>query len=153
MDIKKDILWRVYLIYIVIIGVCIFIFSKAVYIQQVEGAKWRNLGDTLHQRTQEIVADRGTIYSEDGEMLSTSIPFFDVYIDFDADGLRNKNGKLFKENIDSLSIGLAGIFKDKEAAEYKRILKQGFKEENRYFSLRKNINYSQYLQMKQLPLV
>ena len=153
MDIKKDILWRVYLIYIVMIGVCIFIFSKAIYIQQVEGAKWRNLGDTLHQRTQEIAADRGTIYSEDGEMLSTSIPYFDVYIDFDADGLRNKNGKLFKENIDSLSIGLAGIFKDKDAAEYKRILKQGYKEENRYFSLKKNINYSQYLEMKKLPLV
>lgn len=153
MDIKKDILWRVYMIYIVIIGICVVIFSKAVYIQQVEGAKWRNLGDTLHQRTQEIEAERGTIYSEDGEMLSTSIPYFDVYIDFDADGLRDKKGKLFKDNIDSLSIGLSKLFNDKPAAEYKRILKQGYKEENRYFSLRKNINYSQYLEMKKLPLV
>jgi len=153
MDIKKDILWRVYMIYIVIIGVCILIFSKAVYIQQVEGAKWRNLGDTLHQRTQEIEAERGTIYSEDGEMLSTSIPYFDVYIDFNADGLRDKKGKLFKDNVDSLSIGLANLFKDKTSEEYKRILKQGYKEENRYFSLKKSINYSQYLEMKKLPLV
>ena len=153
MDIKKDILWRVYMIYIVIIGVCILIFSKAVYIQQVEGAKWRNLGDTLHQRTQEIEAERGTIYSEDGEMLSTSIPYFDVYIDFNADGLRDKKGKLFKDNVDSLSIGLANLFKDKSSEEYKRILKQGYKEENRYFSLKKSINYSQYLEMKKLPLV
>jgi len=141
------------MIYIVIIGVCILIFSKAVYIQQVEGAKWRNLGDTLHQRTQEIEAERGTIYSEDGEMLSTSIPYFDVYIDFNADGLRDKKGKLFKDNIDSLSIGLANLFKDKTSEEYKRILKQGYKEENRYFSLKKSINYSQYLEMKKLPLV
>lgn len=141
------------MIYIVIIGVCILIFSKAVYIQQVEGAKWRNLGDTLHQRTQEIEAERGTIYSEDGEMLSTSIPYFDVYIDFNADGLRDKKGKLFKDNVDSLSIGLANLFKDKSSEEYKRILKQGYKEENRYFSLKKSINYSQYLEMKKLPLV
>jgi len=141
------------MIYIVIIGVCILIFSKAVYIQQVEGAKWRNLGDTLHQRTQEIEAERGTIYSEDGEMLSTSIPYFDVYIDFNADGLRDKKGKLFKDNVDSLSIGLANLFKDKTSEEYKRILKQGYKEENRYFSLKKSINYSQYLEMKKLPLV
>ena len=153
MDIKKDILWRVYMIYIAIICVCILIFSKAVYIQQVEGAKWRNLGDTLHQRTQEIEAERGTIYSEDGEMLSTSIPYFDVYIDFNADGLRDKKGKLFKDNVDSLSIGLANLFKDKTSEEYKRILKQGYKEENRYFSLKKSINYSQYLEMKKLPLV
>ena len=154
MDIKKDILWRVYMIYIVIIGVCIVIFSKAVYIQQFEGAKWRSLGDASHQKAQEVEADRGTIYSEDGEMLSTSIPYFDVYIDFDANGLRDKNGKLFKENIDSLSIGLAAILKEnKPAAEYKRILKQGYKEENRYFLLKKNINYSQYLELKKLPLV
>ena len=153
MDIKKDILWRVYMIYIAIICVCILIFSKAVYIQQVEGAKWRNLGDTLHQRTQEIEAERGTIYSEDGEMLSTSIPYFDVYIDFNADGLRDKKGKLFKDNVDSLSIGLANLFKDKTSEEYKRILRQGYKEENRYFSLKKSINYSQYLEMKKLPLV
>jgi cell division protein FtsI (penicillin-binding protein 3) len=37
-------------------------------------------------------ADRGTIYSEDGQMLSTSIPTFDIYMDFDADGLREKMG-------------------------------------------------------------
>ena len=153
MDIKKDILWRVYLIYIALICVCVFVFSKAVYIQQFEGAKWRNLGDTLHQKTQEIEAERGTIYSEDGEMLSTSIPYFDVYIDFGADGLRNKKLNLFKDNLDSLSIGLANLFKDKPVAEYKRILRQGYKEENRYFSLKKNINYSQYLDMKKLPLV
>ena len=59
------------------------------------------MSDSLHQRIEEIDAGRGTIYSEDGQMLSTSLPTFDIYIDFMADGLREKNGKRFKENIDS----------------------------------------------------
>ena len=60
------------------------------------------MSDSLHQKVVETEAERGTIYSEDGNMLSTSIPYFDIYIDFGADGLREKNGKRFKENIDSL---------------------------------------------------
>ena len=109
MDVKKDILWRVYLGFILmaIVGICIF--GKAIYIQQVQGTYWRGMSDSLHQRIIELDAERGTIYSEDGSMLSTSIPQFDIYIDFMADGLREKNGKRFKENVDSLSICLANL--------------------------------------------
>ena len=39
MEVKRDILWRVYLSYILMVAACIAIFGKAVYIQQVEGAK------------------------------------------------------------------------------------------------------------------
>ena len=38
----------------------------------------------------DIDAERGSIFSEDGNMLSTSIPVFDIYVDFGADGLREK---------------------------------------------------------------
>ncbi len=50
MDVKKDILWRVYLGFILmaIVGTCIL--GKAVYIQQVQGAYWRGMSDSLHQR-------------------------------------------------------------------------------------------------------
>ena len=78
--------------------------GKAVYIQTAEGAYWKSMSDSLHLEYRELDAERGTIYSEDGSMLSTSIPYFDVRIDFGAEGLRDKNGKRFRENIDSLSI-------------------------------------------------
>ena len=103
MDVKRDILWRVYLSYILVVAVCIAIFGKAVYIQQVQGAHWRSMSDSLHQKLDEIEAERGTIYSEDGQMLSTSIPQFDIYMDFRVEALREKNGLRFRENIDSPS--------------------------------------------------
>src|ERR1043165_9927662 len=103
MDVKKDILWRVYLCFVAMVVICGIIFGKAFYMQQVQGKHWRSLGDTLHLKWEEIEAERGTIFSEDGQMLSTSIPQFDIYVDFQADGLKENNGQLFKDNLDSLS--------------------------------------------------
>ena len=153
MDVKKDILWRVYLCFIGITIICFVILGKAFYIQQVQGKYWRSLSDSLHQHIEEVDAERGTIYSEDGQMLSTSIPQFDVYIDFVAEGLREKSGKRFRENLDSLSYCLSNLFKDKTSGEYKQILQQGYKNKDRYFTLRKNISYRDYQTLRNFPLV
>lgn len=153
MDVKKDILWRVYLCFIIMVLICAVIFGKAFYIQQVEGKHWRSLGDTLHLKWVEVEAERGTIYSEDGQMLSTSIPQFDIYIDFAADGLREKKGRRFHENLDSLSIGLANLFKDRPHNEYRQMLDKGYKSKSRYFLLKKKLSYREYQKLLKLPLV
>jgi cell division protein FtsI (penicillin-binding protein 3) len=153
LEVKKDILWRVYLIFLGIVVFSLFILGKAVYIQTAEGEYWKGLSDSLHLEYREMDADRGTIYSEDGSMLSTSIPFFDVRIDFGADGLREKNGRRFKENIDSLSLQLAAMFGDKPAPAYKKELTEAFREKERYYLLKKNITFRQYQSMREFPLV
>ncbi len=153
MDVKRDILWRVYLSYLAVVALGIFILVKAFIIQQVEGKHWHSMSDSLHQKIEETEAERGTIYSEDGQMLSTSVPQFDIYIDFEAEGLREKNGKRFKSNIDSLSYNLSNLFQDQTEGEYKKILEQGYKNKDRYYLLRKNISYREYQQLKTFPLV
>lgn len=153
MDIKKDILWRVYLCFLCMIVLCVFVLGRAVYIQQAEGKYWKGMSDSLHIRTQPIIAERGTIYSEDGNMLSTSVPIFDVYVDLGADGLREKNGKRFYDNIDSLSYSLANLFKEKNTAEYKQDLQQAFKDKDRYYLLKKKMTFDQYLLLRDFPLV
>src|SRR6476619_1327086 len=144
MEIKRDILWRVYLSYIAVAIVCLAIISKAFYIQQVEGKMWRYMGDSMHVWIQEVDADRGTIYSADGQMLSTSVPQFDIYVDFVADGLRENNGKLFHDNLDSLSYCLATLFKDRSKAEYRKILSSKYKSRDRYFLLKRKVSYEDY---------
>lgn len=111
------------------------------------------MSDSLHQRIVELDAERGTIYSEDGQMLSTSIPEFDIYMDFVADGLRKKNGKIFRENIDSFSIALAGYFQDKTASQYKKELQEGYKKKNRYYLLKKKLSFEEYKTFRAFPLV
>ena len=152
MDVKRDILWRVYLSYILVIIVCIAILGKAFYIQQVQGKYWRGLSDSLHQRIVDIPAARGTIYSEDGQMLSTNIPQFDIYIDFRVTPLHEKNGFLFRNNIDSLSLSLAALFKDKSAEKYKDELTNAFNISEGNYELRKKISYREYLALAKFPL-
>jgi cell division protein FtsI (penicillin-binding protein 3) len=153
LEIKRDILWRVYLCFIGIMLLCLLVLGKAIYIQRVQGSYWKNLSDSLHEKIDELSADRGTIYSEDGNMLSTSIPFFNIYIDFGADGLREKDGKRFKENLDSLSLCLANLFKDQSTYVYKRELLKGYHDNDRFFSLQKNISFEQYKLLRNFPLV
>ncbi|MEO9020927.1 MAG: penicillin-binding protein [Ginsengibacter sp.] len=153
MDIKKDILWRVHLSFLFMIVFGGAILARAIYIQKVKGNYWRSMSNKQHLRYMEVDAERGSIYSEDGNMLSTSIPVFDVYIDFGADGLREKSGKRFYSNLDSLSISLASLFKDGNAAYYKKMLTTQYKKKARYFSLEKKIPFQQYQALRNFPLV
>jgi cell division protein FtsI (penicillin-binding protein 3) len=153
MDIKKDILWRVYVCFIGMIVLCVCVLGKAIYIQNAEGDYWRKMGAAKQIKEEDIVPERGTIYSEDGNMLSTSVPIFDVYIDFGAEGLRDKEGKRFRENIDSLSLCLGNLFEDKNANGYKQMLQQAYTNKDRYFLLHKKMNFDQYMQMRNFPLV
>lgn len=137
MDVKRDILWRVYLSFIGIVLLSLLVLGRAFYIQKFQGNHWRSMSDSLHQKFIALDAERGTIYSEDGQMLSTSIPTFDIYIDFNADGLREKKGKRFVENIDSFAFALADYFNDKTAIQYKKDLQLAFKNNERYYPLKK----------------
>lgn len=153
MDVKKDILWRVYLCFLGMVLLGMVVLGRAFYIQRVEGSFWKSMGDSLHQKFMPLLAERGTIYSEDGNMLSTSVPIFDVYVDFGAEGLREKNGERFKDNIDSLSISLAKLFKDKTALEYKREMQLAYKNTDRYYPLKKKISFVEYAALRSFPLV
>lgn len=153
MEIKRDILWRVYLSFIGIVLLSFFVLGRAFYIQKVQGSYWRSMSDSMHQKFVELDAERGTIYSEDGEMLSTSIPYFDVYMDFGAEGLRDKKGKRFRDNIDSFAYKMAAFFGDKSKAEYKKELQLAYNESNRYYLLKKALSFDQYKAFRNFPLV
>ncbi|HSC40524.1 MAG TPA: hypothetical protein VLD19_21725, partial [Chitinophagaceae bacterium] len=152
-EVKKDILWRVYLSFIGIVVLSLLVMGRAVYIQQFQGHYWRSKSDSMHTRMMPLPSERGTIYSEDGNMLSMSVPYFDIYIDFAADGLREKNGKRFTEYADSLSRALSAYFGDKKASEYKRELQAGYRKKDRYYELKKNLTFEQYKALRSFPLV
>jgi cell division protein FtsI (penicillin-binding protein 3) len=153
LEVKRDILWRVYLSFLGMVVLSILILGKAFYIQRFQGEHWRSMSDSMHQKIQELDADRGTIYSEDGQMLSTSLPQFDIYMDFMADGLREKNGKVFRANLDSFALSLSNFFGDKSVSQYKKELQAAYKKKNRYHPLRKKMTFDEYKTFRQFPLV
>ena len=133
--------------------ICMAVLGRVFFIQHMQGKYWRALSDSLHQKYVDLSAERGSIYSEDGNMLSTSVPYFNIYIDFGADGLREKNGKRFKENLDSLSYCLSSLFRDQSSIAYKKQLNQGYREDDRYYLLQRNLSFDQYKQLRTFPLV
>jgi cell division protein FtsI (penicillin-binding protein 3) len=153
LDIKKDILWRIYLSFIFIIVLGCIVIGRAFYIQQIQGSYWKNMKNNSHVKLEAINAERGSIYSEDGNLLSMSIPVFDIFIDFGAEGLRERNGKRFRDNLDSLSMSLASLFKDSSAAVYKNNLLEGYNDEDRHYCLKKKVSFDQFQKLKDFALI
>ncbi|HVZ56956.1 MAG TPA: penicillin-binding protein [Chitinophagaceae bacterium] len=146
-------MWRVYLSFLGIVLLSLLVVGRAFYIQRFQGSYWRSMGDSMHQKFVRLDAERGTIYSEDGQMLSTSLPQFNIYLDFMADGLRARNGKVFRENLDSFCYALASYFGDKKMSEYKREFQAAYRNKERYHLLKKKLSFEQYKAFRQFPLV
>jgi len=153
MEVKRDILWRVYLSFLGIVILSFIILGRVLYIQNFQGKYWIAQANAQQQKYIPIEAERGTIFSEDGSMLSTSVPRFDIYVDFMAEGLRVKGGKVFKDSLDRLSIALSDFFKNKTSAEYKKMFQQEYKKKNRYFLLKRDLSFEEYKQFRELPFI
>ncbi len=149
MEIKKDIMWRIYLVFACFllfgIAICIQIFR----IQFVEGDYWRSKADSLTTQIRSIEASRGNIFSSDGSLLATSVPIYDIRMDLKADGLTEE---AFKKNVDSLSLCLSNLFNDKSKSEYNHELHEAWNDGSRYFLIQKNVHYTQMKTLKQFPL-
>jgi cell division protein FtsI (penicillin-binding protein 3) len=152
MEVKNDILWRVYLCFICMMIFGLFILSRVFIIQDIQGKYWKSMADSLHTRYVTIDAARGNIYSDNGSMLCTSIPYFNIRMDMGEDGLHDKDGRVFLDNIDSLSGCLATLFKDKSPQRYKKELMAAWHKADRYFLVKKEVTYAEYKILKNFPL-
>lgn len=145
MKTSKDIRFRVYITFLAMCLFGIMILYKGVVIQFKEGNELRAQADSMHTKIELIQPERGNIFSEDGSLLSSSIPEFDLHVDFTA-----IKKDTFNKYIESLSTNIAAILKDKNAVDYKEILSNEFKNKNKYFLLKKKASYAQYLELKKV---
>ncbi len=149
MSIKRDILWRIYLSYAFIAVLGLGILVQAGRVQTVKGSYYRALADSLTTSYRAIDAIRGNIYAADGSLLATSVPIYDIRMDLKVDGL---NSELFESKVDSLGQGLSRIFGDESGREYTRRLREARRAGKRNFLIKRNIDYQQLQQVKELPI-
>lgn len=146
-DRKLDIKFRVYLTFTLIILFGVIIIGKVLYIQLVKGDELRAKASKQHFRQEVLPADRGNIYSEDGTLLVSSTPRFDLRMD-----LKVTSNDTIRAYIDEISKGLANIFKDNSATYYKNKILNAHKRQERYFLVKKNAKYFEYQQVRELPI-
>ncbi|MFX0557412.1 penicillin-binding protein [Maribacter sp. CXY002] len=142
----KKILSRLYFIaggLVLFAGVVLF---KLVSIQIVDGDKYRDLAETRTTKMFTIAPNRGNLYSDDGSLLATSVSKYTIR--FDAVTVNEKD---FKESVKPLSDALAKLF-NKESSYYQQILRKARQNKNRYALIARNLDYSDYMAVKQFPL-
>ncbi len=149
-DAKKELLIRVYIVALAMVGVACLLFYKAAKISIVEGDQWRNMGDSLYLKYVPIIADRGDILAADGSLMTTSLPFFDLHIDFKAEGLRED---IFRSNVDSLAYYLSTyVDRSVSKTQMRDWLIQKRRRGDRYALLAKNISIRDLERIKTFPI-
>ncbi|MCR9014994.1 penicillin-binding protein [Aquiflexum gelatinilyticum] len=148
MNIKRSIVLRVRIAFILVALFAGAIFYRIVHLQFMEGEKWQAKSETLNFQYKQVTATRGNIYAADGSLLATSLPFYRVVID----PMMAKED-VFSKGIDSLSYFLSSHFKDKSANSYKRMIKDARSEKKRYVVLnRTQIGYQDMQKMAKWPI-
>ena len=148
MNIKKSILLRVRVAFLLVFLFATAVTVKVGRIQFLEGEKWQAMSDQISFQYRPVKATRGNIYSDNGSLLATSLPFYKVAFDATI-----ASDELFREGIDSLAIELSKFFKDKSAESYKRQLKSAREQNKQYLSLSpKTIGYQGKKEMEQWPI-
>jgi cell division protein FtsI (penicillin-binding protein 3) len=146
---KKEILWRVVLVYFGILAFAIVIFGKLVYIQFAEGSTWQEKAGRMTIRDITIEPNRGDIYASGNRLLATSMPHYEIRMDLRAAGLTDR---LFNDKIDSLCHALSALFRDKPAASYKADLVKARIEGKRFHLIQRRVSFNHLKAMKKFPL-
>ncbi|MFM2425538.1 MAG: hypothetical protein RL747_1082, partial [Bacteroidota bacterium] len=82
---RKVILVRAYIVFALLAVFAVSIFITAIKLQLGTDDKFREELSAKNTRVVEIEALRGNIYADDGSLLATSVPKYDVIFDLRAD--------------------------------------------------------------------
>lgn len=150
MDIKNEVLVRVYiLLFGIIVPLSLILLYKTLYISVWEGSDWRAMGKDNYVQYKEIEADRGNIFAEDGSVLATSIPYFDMYFDPIAPSQED-----FEANLDSLAYCLATyVDPSYTVGGYReRLIRLREDTTDRHVLLKRKVSYSEKQKIESFPL-
>lgn len=146
MNKEKHIIKRYFIVLAVFFAVAVLIVYKLFTIQFVEGEKYENLAQNTVYRTFTIDPNRGNIYDSKMNLLATSVTKYEIR--FDPIAVSDQN---FKKYFKPLSDGLAEIF-PRSSNYYQVKFKKARKQNNRYVFIAKNLDYSTYIKVKNLPM-
>jgi cell division protein FtsI (penicillin-binding protein 3) len=118
-------------------------------IQFAEGVKWAAMGERISFDYKRVKATRGNIYSDNGSLLATSLPFYKIA--FDATIPKDE---VFRKGVDSLAWHLAVFFRDRSQNDYKRMLIDARETGKQYIIInRRKINFQEKKMMRGWPII
>lgn len=149
MQLKTDITWRIILVYAGMLLAGILIIGKVVYLQFWKNDYWQEKAEEQTYKNEMIEPNRGDICADDGRLLATSVPFYEIRMDLLCDGMSDE---FFNKNVDSLAIALSEMFGDKTPGDYVVELRNARINGARYHLIRKKVNFAQLQKLKTFPI-
>lgn len=150
MDVKNEVLYRVYfLLFGIVVPAAIILFYRTFEIAVVQGQKWRDKGESNYIKPREVEADRGNILATDGTLLATSVPYFDIYFDPTAPSQEN-----YDKHVDSLAYCLATYVDNTFTVGGFRDYLIGLRQDstNKHVLIKSQVSYTEKKRMEKFPL-
>ncbi len=149
MNIRKSIILRVRIAFLIIGVFAIAAIARIVVLQRGDDRKWAKIAEEIDLQFRKVPATRGNIYSDNGSLLVTSLPSYRIAIDPTV-----ANSDVYRKGIDSLAYLLSRHFNDRSKEYYKRKINDARLEGKRYVVLnRRLVKYQEKKEMTHWPIL
>ncbi|MCI4642447.1 MAG: transpeptidase family protein [Flavobacteriaceae bacterium] len=143
---EKNILIRLYLVVGALAVFAVALGASLLNIQLKQGAKYKKLAAERTEKVVTIEPSRGSLISDDGSLLATSVSRYEIR--YDALTVKKED---FEAHIGALSDSLSVLLK-RPAAEFEQKLRKATARKNRYALVASNLSFDQYRRLKEFPL-
>jgi cell division protein FtsI (penicillin-binding protein 3) len=149
MAVRDEIIWRSGIVYFTIVVVAVAILIRILVLQFVQHGKWSAMSEKYVYKTTEMPANRGDILSYDGRLLASSVPYYTIYMDTRSTGM---SAGTWSKGINGLSAGLANHLGVRSADEWKAVIMEARKRGDRYFLIKRRVDYETLKELRKLPI-
>ncbi|HUX96660.1 MAG TPA: penicillin-binding protein [Bacteroidales bacterium] len=149
MAIRDDIVWRSGIVYIAIVLMAVAVIVRILILQFVQHNRWVEMSEKYVYRTSEVQANRGDILSDDGRLLASSVPYYTIYMDTRSSGM---SASTWSNGINGLCEGLSRLVGENSPAGWKTRISEARKRGDRYFLIKRRVDYETLKKIKELPI-
>ena len=146
-DPKKDVLWRVFLVYFIVVAVGIWVIFSIIHIQVKEKDELLEQASKRELKIRDEKAHRGNVISKNGTLLATSVPRYSIY--FDPVSVKSD---LFDSEVTQLADSLSRLLKNKSKQQYLSYLKDARAKKRRYVKIANKVSVADYKRMQKFPI-
>ena len=146
-DSKNDVLWRVFLVYFIVVAVGVLVVLAIVRIQWKDKEELLEKASKRELKVRDEKAHRGNVFSSNGSLLATSVPRYNIFFD-----PVSVDKKLFDAEVAQLADNLSRMLKDKSKQQYISYLKDARAKNRRYVKIANKVSVADYKKMQEFPI-
>lgn len=146
-DSKNDVLWRVFLVYFVVVAVGVLVVLAIVRIQWKDKEELLEKASKRELKVRDEKAHRGNVFSSNGSLLATSVPRYNIFFD-----PVSVDKKIFDAEVAQLADNLSRMLKNKSKQQYISYLKDARAKNRRYVKIANKISVADYKKMQEFPI-